>query len=196
MTADGYTYSVANNNLTFSPFEEVKLNFDRRFLPVGNSDSPENMTEVSGRNLKVTYETSTIAKLVHDLLRSDEERPINANPLGRHFLPSYVYFRMVYRGGTSSEDVGPVIESYINYLGAQDELEISDLEAFLTQRGATSVDHPMTLSVVTHDIDRSLVVNRTENKLGGLLEVPYNGTGRISCYFAILGEGLVVEKQS
>jgi len=196
MSADGYTYTVSNNNLTFSPFEEVSLNFDRRFLPEGNSDSPENMTEVSGRNLKVTYETSTTAKLVHDLMRSDSERPINANPVARHFLPSYVYIHFLYRGGSAADEVGTTIENYINNLGAQTELEISDLETFITKRGATSVEHPITLAVITHDIDRKLIVNRTENRLGGKLEVPYNGTGRISCFFAILGEGLKVEKQS
>lgn len=196
MSADGYTYSVVNNNLTFSPFEQVSLNFDRRFLPVGNSDSPENMTEVSGRNLKVIYETSTTAKLVHDLMRSDSERPVNANPIGRHFLPSYVYVQFLYRGGSAADEVGQAIEDYINNLGAQDELEISDLEAFISKRGATSIEHPITLAVITHDIDRRLVVNKTENRLGGKLEVPYNGTGRISCFFAILGEGLKVEKQS
>jgi hypothetical protein len=196
MAVDGYTYTVDNNNLTFSPYEQVYLNFDRRFLPVGNSDSPENMTEISGRNLKVVYETSTTAKLVHDLMRSNSERPNNANPLGRHFLPSYVLCELDYRGGLSADEVGQVIENYINNLGAEDELEISDLEAFLTKRGATSVEHPITLAVVTHDIDRKLVVNRTENRLGGTLPVPYNGTGRISCYFAILGEGLKVVRLS
>jgi len=196
MAVDGYTYVVDNNKLTFSPYEQVSLVFDRRFLPVGNSDSPENMTEVSGRNLKVVYETSTTAKLVHDLMRSDAERPVNANPLGRHFLPSYVFCELTYRGGSPADEVGGVIENYINSLGAQDELEISDLEAFITKRGATSVEHPITLAVITHDIDRNLVVNRTENRLGGTLEVPYNGTGRISCYFAILGEGLKVERLS
>jgi len=196
MAADGYTYTVDNNNLTFSPFELVSLNFDRRFLPVGNSDSPENMTEVSGRNLKVVYETSTTAKLVHDLMRSESERPVNANPLGRHFLPSYVFCELSYRGGSPADEVGQAIEDYINSLGSTDELEVSDLEAFITKRGATSVEHPITLVVVTHDIDRKLVVNRTENRLGGTLEVPYNGTGRISCFFAILGEGLKVERLS
>jgi len=174
----------------------VTLNFDRRFLPAGNSDSPEDMTEVSGRNLKVVYETSTTAKLVHDLMRSDSERPVNANPLGRHFLPSYVFIELTYRGGSTADEVGEVIEAYINNLGAQDELEISDLESFLTKRGATSVEHPITLAVITLVIDRKLVVNRKENRLGGTLPVPYNGTGRISCYFATLGEGLKVVRLS
>ena len=193
---DGYTYSVDNNNLTFSPFEEVSLTFDRRFLPVGNSDSPENLTEVSGRNLKVVYELSTTAKLLHDLMRSESERPVNANPLGRHFLPSFVFFNMTYRGGSSSAIVGQAVEDYLNSLGATDTIEISDLEAFATLRGATSIDHPLILAVITHDIDRALVVNRTENRLGGTLAVPYNGTGRLSAFIAKLGEGLVVERES
>ena len=196
LRADGYTYSVENNKLTFSPYEEVSLNFDRRFLPVGNSDSPENLTEISGRNIKVTYSTSTTVRLVDDLMRSDAERPINANPMARHFLPSYVYVTLTYSGGVSASEVGADIEDYINSLGADAEIEVSDLEAFLTRRGADSVEHPITIVVVTHDLDRNLVVDRTENKLGGGEEVPYNGTGRISSFFTKLGEGLLVERES
>jgi hypothetical protein len=196
LRVDGYTYSVENNNLTFSPFEEVSLTFDRRFLPVGNSDSPENLTEISGRNIKISYETSTTVRLVHDLMRSEAERPINANPMARHFLPSYVYVRLQYGGGVTAAEVGPDIEDYINNLGAGAELEVSDLEAFLTRRGADSVSHPIEIVVVTHDLDRNLIVDRTENKLGGGSTVPYNGTGRISSFFTTLGESLLVERES
>lgn len=194
--ADGYTHQVANNIFTFSTLEEVSLKFNRRFLPVGNSDAPENMTEVSGRNLKVVYESSTTVRLVNDLLTSTADRPVCASPLARHFLPSYVYVALYYRGGVEASIVGPEIEDYINTLGATDEIEVSDLEAFISRRGADSIEHPITLVVLTHDIDRELVVNRSENRLGGELTVPYNGTGRISAFFTTLGQTLIVEKQS
>jgi hypothetical protein len=116
--------------------------------------------------------------------------------MARHFLPSYVYVSLIYGGGVAATEVGPDIEDYINSLGADAELEVSDLEAFLTRRGATSVEHPIVIVVVTHDLDRKLVVDRTENKLGGGSEVPYNGTGRISSYFTTLGESLLVERES
>jgi hypothetical protein len=194
--ADGYIHDVDNANLTFSTFEQVSLIFSRRFLPVGNTDSPENRSEISGRNLQVSYEQSTTAKLVHDLLRSDTERPINANPLGRHFLPSYLFVNLVYRGGVSADIVGNDISDFVNSLGAEAQLEVSELEAYITRRGATSVDHPIEIATVTHDLDRNLVVDRSDNKLGGRNEVPYNGTGRTSAFFAILGEGLKVDRQS
>ena len=196
LRADGYTYTVDNTVLTFSPYEQVFLNFDRRFLPVGNSDSPENLSEVSGRNLKISYETSSITRLVNDLMTSETERPVNANPLARHFLPSYVFTRLTYRGGASADVVGADVENYLNGLGGQSELEVSDLETFISRRGANSINHPIFLATVTHDLSRNLVVDRTENRLGGAMIVPYNGTGRISCFFAKLGEGLTVEKQS
>jgi len=194
MLVDGYTYTVDNNVLTFSPYEEVSLDFDRRFLPVGNSDSPENLTEISGRNLKITYESSTVAKLVNDLLRSEFDRPINADPLGRHFLPSYVFTAFRYSGGLSADNTGKELEDAINQLGAQDAIQVSDLEAVITRRGATYVQHPIVLVSITHDIDRNLIVDRSDDALGGLNEVSFNGTGRISAFFAILGEGLTVEK--
>jgi hypothetical protein len=195
VTVDGYKYSVENNNLTFSVFEQVSLDFDRRFLPVGNSDSPENMTEVSSRNIKVVFETSTTTRMVHTLMRSVNERPVNANPIARHFLPSFVLTSFTYRDGANVSDVGQQMEDYINALGGEDELEVSDLEAFLTRRGATSIRHPIELVTVTHDIDRNLVVDRSQDRLGGLNPVPFNGTGRISAFFATLGEGLQVVRE-
>lgn len=195
MRVDGYTYTVANNTLTFSPYEQVSLNFDRRFLPVGNSDSPANLLEVSGRNIKIIYESSTVTRLVNDLLRSDFDRPINASPLGRHFLPSYVFLELVYRGGAEASEVGEEIAEHINGLGALTALEVSDIEAMLTRRGANYVRHPMILATVTHDLDRVLVVDRSYDSVGGTNAVPYNGSGRTSAFFAILGEGLIVTRE-
>lgn len=196
LRADGYTYTVENQNLAFSAFEEVSLNFDRRFLPVGNSDSPENLSEVSGRNIKIVYETSTTVRIVNDLMRSDAERPVNASPITRHFLPSYVYVTLRYRGGVSATEVGTDIEDYLNNLGAESELEVSDLEAFLTRRGAHSIRHPIILVTVSHGLDRQLVADRSDDRLGGANAVSYEGTGRISSFFATLGEGLIVEKEA
>jgi hypothetical protein len=194
LQADGYTYTVENNVLTFSMFEEVRLNFDRRFLPVGNTDLPENRTEINGRNLQIRYETSTTVQLIDDLLRSDQERPVNANPIARHFLPSFVFTQLTYSGGSSTQVTGPELEDYINNLGPLDQLEVSDLEAVLTQRGANSIRHPIVLVSVTHDINRNLVVERSEDAIGGDV-VPYEGSARISSFFATLNEGLIVTRQ-
>lgn len=191
---DGYTYNVENNNLTFSNFEEVSLTFDRRILPVGNSDLPENRTEIGGRNIQITYENSPTVRTVNSFIRGDSDRVLVADPIARHFLPSFVFVTFIYEGGSSVQVVGPEMENFINSLGALDELEVSDLEAFLTRRGATSIRHPITLVTVTHDLDRNLVVERSENAVGGS-DVPFNGTGRISSYFATLGEGLNLERR-
>ena len=112
------------------------------------------------------------------------------------FLPSFLLMSMTYSGGVSAAEVGQEMEDHVNSLGALDEVEVSDLEAFLTRRGATSVEHPIELVTVTHDLGRKLVVNRSENKLGGLNEVPYNGTGRISAFFTKLGETLILNRES
>jgi hypothetical protein len=196
LRADGYTYSVENENLTFSTFEEVGLNFDRRFLPVGNSDSPENLTEVSGRNLRVAYETSTTTKLVNDLMRSDQDRVVNANPIARHFLPSFLFVSLQYRGGITEQNMGPQLENLVNSQGAEAELRVSDLEAVLMRNGAEAIEHPIELVTVTHDLGRQLVVNRSDNKIGGLNTVPFNGTGRISAFFTEFEETLLLVRES
>jgi hypothetical protein len=196
MKADGYTYSTQNENLSYSLFEEVSINFDRRFLPLGNSDSPENLTEVSGRNLSVEYESSTTVRLVNDLIRSDTDRPVNANPIARHFLPSFLLVNMSYAGGATVEEVGSDMEDYINSLGAEAEINISDLEGILVRRGATFIRHPISLISVTHDLGRKLVVDRSDNTLGGLNTTPFNGTGRISAFFTTYGETLILVRES
>jgi hypothetical protein len=195
LTVDGYAYIVDNNVLTFSPYEEVSLQFDRRFLPAGNSDLPENLTEVSSRNLKVSYDMSPTVRIVDDLLHSDTDRTINANPIARHFLPSYVFATLVYQGGSSDTVVGLEIEDFINGLGPEDELQVSDVEALATRRGATYVRHPFELVAVTHDLDRNLVVERSDDIIGGTT-VPYNGTARTSSFFASTDEGLNVDRES
>jgi hypothetical protein len=195
VTVQGYTYKVVNNTLTFSPYEEVSLVFDRRFLPVGNSDSPENLTEVSGRNLKVNYDTSATVQLVNDIMRSESDRPVTANPIARHFLPAYVYTTFQYKEGPSETEASTDLEDFINHRGGLDELVVSDLEYLLTKKGAVSVKHPILLTTVTHDIDRNLVVDRSGDRLGGSNEVPYNGTGRTTGFIAITGEGLIVTKE-
>jgi len=195
VTVDGYLYVVDNNVLTFSTFEEVDLVFDRRFLPVGNSDLAENLVEISGRNLKITYQVSSITATINDLLRSDSDRTVVANPIARHFLPSYVRTTLIYSGGQSQDTVGQEIEDYINNLGSTEELEVSDIEAIATRRGANSVEHPITLVSITHDIDRDLVVDRSDNVIGGT-EVNYNGTARISAFFADLDDGLNITRES
>lgn len=191
MTVDGYTYVVDNPVLSFSMQEQVSLKFDKRILPDGNSDLPENLTEVCGRNMKITYEMSPTTRIVDDLLHSDTERTINANPLARHLLPSYVLANIQYSGGSSASVVGPDIEDMVNTLSPQYPLEVSDVEALITRRGATYVKHPIELVSVTHDLDRNLVVQRSDDQLGGA-DVPYNGTARTSTYFAKIGEGLTV----
>ena len=196
LKADGYTYSTENETLSYSMFEQVSLNFDRRFLPLGNSDSPENLTEVSGRNLSVVYETSTTVRLVNDLMRSDRDRPINANPIARHFLPSILFINLNYASGSTEDVMGGAIEDFVNALGAESEINISDLEAILVQRGATFIRHPISLVSVTHDLGRKLVVDRSDNQLGGLNSVPFNGTGRISAFFTSLNETLILVRES
>lgn len=193
MSVDGYTYRVANNVLSFSVYEQVSLVFDRRFLAVGNTDLPENRTEVSGRNLQISYETSPTVRISNDVLRSDS-RVIVADAIARHMLPSFVIVEINYEGGSSESVVGPAIEEFINSLGTRDRLEVSDIERFVQQRGASFIEHPIRLVAVTHDLDRKLVVERSDNFIGGPL-VPYNGTGRTSTFFAVLGEGLRVTRR-
>ena len=185
VNVDGYTYSVQNNSLSYSVYEQVSINFNRRILPVGNSDAPSNRAEIGGKNIQINYETSPLIRTINTFVRGDD-RVLVADLIPKHFLPSYVFLTMTYSGGSSTQIVGEEIEKYINGLGPLDVLEISDVEAFLSRRGATSITHPITLVTVTHDLNRALIVERSENAVGSNI-VPFEGTGRISTYFTTFG---------
>jgi hypothetical protein len=103
---------------------------------------------------------------------------------------------MSYAGGATVEEVGSDMEDYINSLGAEAEINISDLEGILVRRGATFIRHPISLISVTHDLGRKLVVDRSDNTLGGLNTTPFNGTGRISAFFTTYGETLILVRES
>jgi hypothetical protein len=107
-----------------------------------------------------------------------------------------MFTSLQYRGGVSEQAMGPQIEDLVNSLGAEAELRVSDLDAVLIRNGAEAIEHPITLVTVTHDLGRQLVVDRSDNKVGGLNAVPFNGTGRISAFFTEFEETLLLVRES
>ena len=193
---EGYTYFVGNRSLTFSPYEDVSVKLSNRFLPVGNSDFAENLEELVGRSLKFSFEHSPTVLRANDLLRSSADRPLNSDPIARHFLPSYILAVIEYRGGPTVADLTDDVEDLLNSFGATEELKVSDIEGLLMAKGVTYVKHPVNLVSLTHDLSRNIVANRSVDGLGGLNTVPYDGTGRISAMFAVVGGGVTLVRLS
>ena len=171
--SDGYYLTTKNPNTTFSPVEDITLHLSRSIREVGVSDDPDNATQLSGQNLQVNYVFSSLVTALQNFCMAETERVINESPLGRHLVPHFVRFDLVYAGGSKEAEIEPLIEKYINELNPSDALEASDLQQIVSGKGANSIVNPLDLVAVVYNFDRSVSVNRSSDKLT---------TGRLSAF--------------
>lgn len=163
--SDGYYLTTDNPNLTFSPVELPKLHMSLAVLPVGASDDPSNAIQLAGQNIQINYDQSTLTASVNGFITAETERVVNESSLGRHLIPYYVRFDMTYFGGSNTNVVVPDVTSYITGLAPTDFLEVSALNGIATARGATAVQNPITLVAIIHNVDRTISVEQSEDKL-------------------------------
>lgn len=171
--SDGYYLTTDESVTSFSTGERPRLHLSRKILPVGVSDDPTNAVELAGQNIQVNYDRSTVTSDVQSYVLSDEERVVNANPLVRHLIPYFVRFDLNYVGGSRESVVQPDVESYVNRLNPQDSLTSDGVQSVVKQRGATSIDNPVELIAVVHDVDRTVRVERSQDRLN---------TGRLAAF--------------
>lgn len=163
--SDGYWLTTVDPDLTFSTIEKPVLHVSRSILQVGVSDSPLNATQISGQNLQLNYERSILTSSVQSFVSADEERVVCQSPLARHLIPYFVRFDVNYVGGSKPDVVIPDVTKFINELKPSDYFEVSDLEKLLSNRGASSVQNPIDLVAVIHNFDRSISVERSQDKI-------------------------------
>jgi hypothetical protein len=164
-SSDGYWLTTTDPNLTFSSIEKPVLHVSRSILEVGVSDSPVNATQISGQNLQVSYERSSLTAAVQSFVSSEEERVLCESPLARHLIPYFVRFDTTYVGGSKEDVVIPDVEKFITELGPQEFFEVSALEKLIQTRGATSITNPIDLIAVIHPFDRQVMVERSQDKI-------------------------------
>lgn len=171
--SDGYYLTTQNPNTTFSPVEDITLHLSRSIREVGVADDPDNATQLPGQNLQVNYVFSALVTALQNFCLAETERVINESPLGRHLVPHFVRFDLVYAGGSKEAEVEPLIEKYINELNPSDVLESSDIQQIVYGKGAHSILNPLDLVAVVYNFDRSVLLNRSNDKLT---------TGRLSAF--------------
>jgi hypothetical protein len=181
--SDGYRFEVLDPLFSFSMREsETKIYLSPRFLPTGLNDIEENKISIEGVTLNIEHDYSGLVAGAQSVLLSADNRVLCADPLARHFLPSYVYFDVVATGG-SSVAMGAAIADYIDGLEPEEVLDISILEKYLHQNDVTSYRHPLTLQIVTHDLDRKAVLTRSHDRIGEESdEAAFNGSHRTTFY--------------
>ncbi len=171
--SDGYWLTTDDDNLTFSTTEPVHLHISRTILEVGVTDDPENATQVSGQNIQVNYERSSLTATVENFVTAETERVVCSSPLARHLIPHFVRFDVTYLGGSKESVVLPDMETHIKELFPDDFLEVSDIEKILSDAGATSITNPIDLVAVVHNVDRTVSLDRSQDRLN---------TGRLAAF--------------
>lgn len=181
--SEGYFFEVEDSNFTFSPEEKVAVRVSPSFLPVGRDDTLLNKVPLDGQRLQISYENAPAVADIHRVLLEPGARTTNANPIARHFLPSYVSVEVEYYGGEGASSVAARIQEKIQSLGALDSITVAGVvETALREAKATDWVHDIYLVTVTHDLDRRLVGNRSRDRLGGAEPHYFNGSNRLS-YF-------------
>lgn len=163
--SDGYYLTTDDENLTFSEVEKPRLVMSRSILEEGVDDDPANATQLTGENIQITYERSQLVSDVQSFVSSETERVICSNPLSRHLIPNFVRFDVDYVGGSKESVVSDDITNYLKNLSPIDTLDASDVQKLVTDRGATYVRNPLDLIAVVHQIDRSIWVERSQDRL-------------------------------
>ena len=179
--SDGYYLTTKDTNYTLSPLEQTRIVLSTQLLPVGRDDTAENLILLAGRRISIQYQLASSVAQVQDLLRSTADRVLCANPLARHFLPSYVSFYL--EPSAVEEDalsVATKIAEYITALGSTEYVELSKIEGVLQAGGISSYKHPLYLYAVAHDLDRKIVLTKSDNRIGDVIN--YNGTNKITYY--------------
>lgn len=163
--SEGWELEVEDENLTYSMVEELVIRFSPRVLLVGLADDPDNYEELLGASFEVNYERSTVIEEMDSLVRSVQQRNICQSPLARILLPTYVRTSISYNEGLTEEDARTEIKNLIEDVLPERQLEVSDITAILTESGSTKVVMPITVIGIAHQLDRSLVVERSEDAI-------------------------------
>lgn len=179
--SDGYRLEVEDTRLVYSSREQANIVFSTSFLPVGYQDQPVNLVPLEDRTVSVGYEYAPLVDQLQRFATSEADRVLCANPLVRHFLPSYVYLTMSYVGGGSPSAIAAEVIESIQLLEPTAWLDLSKVEKILHKNSVTQYDHPSHLIVVTHDLDRRLVGSRSDSRIGEE-DVEFNGTNRTSFF--------------
>lgn len=179
--SDGYRLETSDTRTVFSSEEETSLVLTPTFLPSGVEDTLDNILLLESRMLRIEYDYAPLVSQIQELVTSRRERVLCASPLTRHFLPSYVYLNINYEGGDLPTFVAADIAAYINALQPTDFLDLSEIEGILHRHGVTRYAHPITLILVTHDLDRRLVGSQSQSRIGEQ-DVDFNGSNRTTFF--------------
>lgn len=160
--SDGWEISVADSRLSYSMAEETFIHISPRVLLSGDDD-PDSFTTVLEESIQVAYEKEDIVESIHSYIRSPSERVLNNNPLARGLTPTMVRTFIAYSGGYTETAARAALANLVTSVMPNRELEASDMVQILVDSGASYVSLPITIVGISHQTDRSIIVERSED---------------------------------
>jgi len=165
--SDGFVIEVPSPALTFSEQEKPTLCAPPRHLPAGKLDNDANREPIVGNTIAVDYERSEEAAVADAFLSSDDERPLGASILVKHYAPGYVRGTVNYRGAAEEDAVRRAAQRWISTQSGQDGIERSDLNEVVYREGADYVDLDDGIAAIYIGNDRSRTAERSNDSIGG-----------------------------
>ena len=182
---DGYTMEVRDEIFVFSEDEQVSIVLPPNVLPVGSTPDADNRATLAGQNLQVNYDNAELISSIQQFFDSPLDRVVLANALVRHFLPSYVFVDATYTGGNAESTVATEIIAYINNIDPNiNELSANEIGKIVNQQGATQVQRPIKMVVLTHGVDRRIRGTQSINVIGGTNLPTFSGTFKQTYFIA------------
>lgn len=164
--SDGYWLTTESEITSFSDSENVVLHTTKTILEVGVNDDPSSATQLSGQNMQLTYETSSLVTAVQSFINAEEQRIACENSISRHLIPHYVRVDFQYRNGPLVDALRLEFEDYTNNLSPEETFQSSKLINIAQGLGATSVNSPFTMVALIYQQDRTIWAERSSKALG------------------------------
>lgn len=180
--SEGYHFLVNNKSFVFSNREQTKLLISSAVISAEARGLFSKAVQIENAQVSATYYTSSVVSQIQYLLEGDSTKSVAADPLARHFLPSYVYLRMPALVGDTEAATEAIID-YINDLQPNEELRLSKIEKQLQFFELDTYSHPVFMYCVTTDLDRNVILTRSNNFVNDDT-IKHNGTNRITNFIA------------
>lgn len=137
-----------------------------------------------GMSVRVNFDYVPECVSLHDFVRSDYERVLDADILMRHLLPAYVSGSITYKVDSTDSTIPDndtltgLVKEYINTVKAGEPLTLSKIKQYIARttdpydRYGTSV-HPFTLTAMIHNTDGSTTIISSDDELVVPTPVPF-----------------------
>jgi hypothetical protein len=170
MTVEGHRsfgYELVSRNiaLTWGNAEELDLIVTPYIMDPLGTDTFVDLVMVPARELQFSVDTSATVGDVQGFLMSTFNRVVNNSPYAKHYQPAYVRFVVQYTGGSSESVVKDDLYTLIDNLPPTQSLSTYDVQGVMKGRGAATLENPLEILAIIHEMDRSVRTIRTTNRL-------------------------------